>query len=90
MATPIKRVWIDKDVCIGNHLCRWAAPSFFLDTGDWSPEVAPDAAARFEAERERLLEAVFSCPVSAVKLEFADGRVIDCSFSGEMGRWLAY
>jgi len=55
-------VQIDRDLCIGNAMCRAAAPKAFIADSDGQSTVADPAAESLE----NLMEAVASCPVGAV------------------------
>jgi ferredoxin len=55
-------VHVDHDVCIGNGMCRAAAPTAFAAAPNGQSVVAnPDA-----ESLERLLDAAATCPVGAI------------------------
>ena len=59
------RVWVDRQVCVGNAMCEAIAPKAFrLDENRQSEAVDP--AAESEAQ---ILEAAENCPVSAIFVE---------------------
>jgi ferredoxin len=61
------RVTVDRDICVGNAMCRAIAPGAFVETQDGQSEVGDPTAATPEA----ILEAAASCPVGAIFLEDA-------------------
>jgi len=75
--TPIAKVWIDEPACAANRACLLLETHVFLERADdYVPAIADDAAKYFESHRRQIIESVLSCPVSAIHLQFADGKVI--------------
>ncbi|HUB10986.1 MAG TPA: ferredoxin [Acetobacteraceae bacterium] len=67
MARKLK-VWVDRQVCVGNAMCEAIAPKVFrLDENRQSEAVDP--AGDTEA---KILEAAENCPVSAIVVEDAE------------------
>ena len=92
--TPILKVWIDPDTCLAHEAClQTGAQIFSLRDGSYVPVVAVDAARFFASHREEIVEAVLSCPVAAISLQFADGKVItsdDYDPSRGVQQWIDY
>jgi ferredoxin len=62
------RVWVDRQVCVGNAMCEAIAPKVFrLDENRQSEAVDP--AGDTEA---KIVEAAENCPVSAIFVEDAE------------------
>jgi len=62
------KVWVDRQVCVGNAMCEAIAPKVFrLDENRQSEAVDP--AGDTEA---KILEAAENCPVSAIVVEDAE------------------
>jgi len=62
------KVWVDRQVCVGNAMCEAIAPAVFrLDDNRQSEAVDP--AGDTEA---KILEAAENCPVSAIFVEDAE------------------
>jgi ferredoxin len=61
------RVTVDRDVCVGNAMCRAIAPGAFVETDEGQSEVGDPASATPDA----IVEAAVSCPVGAIFLEDA-------------------
>lgn len=75
--TPIAKVWIEDSFCAANEACLLLETHVFIrKAGDYVPAIAEDAAQYFESHRRQIIESVLSCPVSAIHLQFTDGRVI--------------
>jgi hypothetical protein len=69
------------------------APAIFLNTGERYPVVAPAAPRFFESQRDRVINAVMSCPTASLFLEFEDGRLVsskDYDASKGVEEWLDY
>ena len=67
MARKLK-VWVDKQVCVGNAMCESIAPKVFrLDDNRQSEVVDPNG-----DTVEKILEAAENCPVSAIFVEDAE------------------
>lgn len=75
MATRILNVILDETKCL-DHECCQVAPDVFVMRAYHSLTVAADATRYFDTQRDLIIEAALSCPMSAITLEFADGRVI--------------
>ena len=61
MARKLK-VWVDRQVCVGNAMCEAIAPKVFrLDENRQSEAVNPAG-----DTEEKILEAAENCPVSAI------------------------
>jgi len=64
MARKLK-VWVDRQVCVGNAMCEAIAPKVFrLDENRQSQAVNPAG-----DTEEKILEAAENCPVSAIFVE---------------------
>ena len=74
--TPIAKIWVDEPVCLCNRACMVQETHVFLDTGEYFPTIADDAAKYFQSHRHQIIWSVLSCPVSAIHLQFADGTEI--------------
>ena len=67
MARKLK-VWVDRQVCVGNAMCEAIAPKVFrLDDKRQSEAVNPAG-----DTEEKILEAAENCPVSAIFVEDAE------------------
>ena len=67
MARKLK-VWVDRQVCVGNAMCESIAPKVFrLDENRQSEAVDPNG-----DSVEKILEAAENCPVSAIFVEDAE------------------
>ncbi|HUN42078.1 MAG TPA: ferredoxin [Acetobacteraceae bacterium] len=67
MARKLK-VWVDRQVCVGNAMCEAIAPKVFrLDDNRQSEAVNPAG-----DTEEKILEAAENCPVSAIFVEDAE------------------
>ena len=91
--TRIAKVWVDEPACGSNRACMLQETHVFLDKGDYFPVIADDASAYFESHRRQIIEAVLNCPVSAIFLQFADGKVIssnDPDKSMGIEEWINY
>lgn len=67
MARKVK-VWVDRQVCVGNAMCESIAPNVFqLDENRQSKVADPDG-----DSVEKILEAAENCPVSAIVVEDAE------------------
>lgn len=68
------RVTVDHDLCIGNAMCRAAAPRAFVEDSEGQSVVANPEQETLAA----LLEAVASCPTGAVVVEDAEtGEILE-------------
>jgi ferredoxin len=67
-------VQVDHDVCVGNGMCRAAAPTAFVAAPNGQTVVAdPDG-----EPLERLLDAAATCPVGAIAvLDAETGEPVD-------------
>ena len=61
-------VHVDHDVCIGNAMCRAAAPSVFVTDHNGQSVVTDPAGAPLET----ILTAAADCPVGAIFVEDTD------------------
>jgi ferredoxin len=62
------KVWVDRQVCVGNAMCEAIAPKVFrLDDNRQSEAVNPAG-----DTEEKILEAAENCPVSAIFVEDAE------------------
>jgi ferredoxin len=62
------KVWVDRQVCVGNAMCESIAPNVFqLDENRQSKVVNPEG-----DSVEKILEAAENCPVSAIFVEDAE------------------
>ncbi|MFQ5680278.1 MAG: ferredoxin [Gemmatimonadota bacterium] len=59
------RVWVDHGRCVGNAMCLATAPAVFVHNENRQSE-AVDPTADTE---EKILEAAFNCPTSAIHVE---------------------
>jgi ferredoxin len=67
-------VRVEHDLCIGNAMCRLAAPKAFVADAEGQSVVADPEAESFES----LMDAVASCPTGAVVVEDAEtGEVLE-------------
>ena len=67
MARTLK-VWVDRQVCVGNAMCEAIAPKVFrLDENRQSEAVDPAG-----DSVEKIVEAAENCPVSAIFVEDAE------------------
>ena len=62
------RVWVDRQVCVGNAMCEAIAPKVFRLNENRQSE-AVDPAGDTEA---KIVEAAENCPVSAIFVEDAE------------------
>ena len=63
------RIAVDHSRCVGNAMCVATAPGVFAHNEE-RQSVVIDPAAETE---ERILEAAFNCPTSAIRVEIAEG-----------------
>jgi ferredoxin len=92
VAKRILKLLVDESACASHEACN-LVPQVFAFTGHYHPVVPPDARQHFDAQRDLIIEAVLSCPVAALSLQFEDGRVIasdDFERAGGEQRWLDY
>jgi ferredoxin len=62
------KVWVDREVCVGNAMCESFAPHVFrLDENRQSEAVDPNG-----DSVEKILQAAENCPVSAIFVEDAE------------------
>jgi hypothetical protein len=92
--TPIKRIWIDELACIATEARMLVETHVFLRRDDYYvPDIAADAANYFESHRRQIIGSVLSCPVGAISLEFADGKIItafDYNAIKGIDQWVDY
>jgi ferredoxin len=92
--TPISKVWIDADACIATEACLSVETNVFSkQANDYVPAVADNAAKYFDSHRREVIQSVLSCPVGAISLQFADGKVITAyDYDAELGveHWVNY
>lgn len=68
------KVTVDPALCIGNAMCRAAAPRAFVEDSEGQSVVAHPE----EESLEALMEAVASCPTGAVVVEDAEtGEILE-------------
>ena len=89
----VVKVGVDRDTCLGHWCCVHVAPRVFPDIGELWP-VPPDNVRTFlDADRDKVIQAIFECPVGALWLEFEDGRIVsgrDYDDNAGVQQWLNY
>jgi ferredoxin len=63
----IVSVRLDRDLCVGNGMCRLAAPRAFIEDEPTGLSLVSDPSAESPAALE---EAAESCPVAAIELSW--------------------
>ena len=84
---------VNHETCLAHGFCWYVAPRVFFDRDEPWPILAENLSSLLDSDRAEIIEAAVSCPVAAISLEFADGRVITSeSDPNELGlrRWIDY
>jgi ferredoxin len=88
----ITDVRVNHDACLAHWACS-IAPRVFLDRGDPWPVLPENLSSMLESDRDEIIEAAMSCPMAAISVEFADGRIITSEdYDKDLGlrQWLDY
>ena len=88
----VVKVTFDEDVCL-RHRCCSVAPRVFGELSDEHPIIPENVAEYLDADRDKIIEAVMSCPVAAISLQFEDGKVLgdeDYDPEKSVDKWVQY
>lgn len=78
MDRRIKRISIDKDICLAHYLCVADAPNVFVNKDkEWVVQLKEQSQELLNREHLNILWAANVCPVAAIKIEFEDGDIVD-------------
>ncbi len=88
----IANVSFDEERCLRHRACS-VAPHVFGEESDDHPVIPDNLFDFLVADRAPIIDAVLSCPVGAITLEFEDGKELSSSdYRPERGveQWLRY
>ena len=79
-------------MCLCHRACNIAPRVFQEVAGEPCPILPQNLADFLDSDRDQVIEAVLSCPVEALLLEFDNGRTITSRANEEGGldKWLRY
>jgi len=90
--TRIARLSFNPDECLAHRACSVASRVFGKESED-RPDLPADVADYLDADRDLIIEAVMACPMSAIALQFADGKVVtskDYDAGQGVAKWTQY
>jgi ferredoxin len=89
----IVSVSVEDIVCASHWACTIPDSRVFVEAENHFPVITEDATSHFDDRRKEIIEAVLSCPTSALSLKFEDGKVItseDWEQAGGIEKWVRY
>ncbi len=74
----IEKVWIEEDICCAHYICCHEAPNIFGNSENmWCAFVKSESKIDYENDYEDIISAMSICPVAAIKVQFANGSIVD-------------